>query len=175
VAQLLGGSKGALCATWSNDALSCVAPMDSKLIDGRPLADIGDTMKSLSMVRPMGEALALQLVLLLPMVLPLLLHAGECSGSLPAASDSFGGSGLMGGSEGLPEWVLSEPSSTPATLPSERGIRREAWYSVHQGGCTTAAATGLWLAKVTMNSLLRSSATSRARPKSTQLEVSTKA
>jgi len=108
-------------ATRSKDALSCWEPVsvpkdESKFIaSGRPpLADIGDASDSVSMIRPLGDALVLLLLNEL--------HAGEQSGScLLAASESLGGSGLMGGSEGLPEWVLSEPSSM--AFVSESGIR----------------------------------------------------
>lgn len=108
-------------ATRSKDALSCWEPVrvpndeSNCVAKGRaPLADIGDASDSVSIVRQLGDVLVL---------LPLsVLHAGEQSGScLLAASDSLGGSGLMGGSEGQPEWVLSEPSSM--AFVSESGIR----------------------------------------------------
>lgn len=76
------------------------------------------------MLRPIGEAF----VLLLPNVL----QVGDSSGSLLETTGSFGNSGLMGGSEGLPECVLSEPSSM--ALVSEKGIVG-AWCSWHQCGC----------------------------------------
>lgn len=109
-------------ATRSKDALSCWEPVSipkdesNCIASGRPppLADIGDASDSVSMIRPLGDALVLLLLNEL--------HAGEQSGScLLAASESLGGSGLMGGSEGLPEWVLSEPSSM--AFVSESGIR----------------------------------------------------
>jgi len=64
---------------------------------------VGDGKESVSIIKPNGDAL----VLLLPRVL----QTGESSGSLDATHGSFGGSGLIGGSEGLPEDVLAEQSS----------------------------------------------------------------
>lgn len=46
------------------------------------------------------------------LVLPRVLETGEKSGSLDTTHGSFGSSGLIGGSEGPPEDVLAEQSST---------------------------------------------------------------
>lgn len=66
--------------------------------------DIGDGRDSVSIINPTGDVP----VLLLPRVLQM----GDSSGSLDATNGSLGGSGLIGGSEGLPDDVLAEQSST---------------------------------------------------------------
>lgn len=100
----------------SKDNLEGTAPKFSKVVEDRPLAETGDAKDSVSIMRATGDAL----VLLLPSVL----HEGDRSGSFPGTGKlSLGGSGLIGGSEGQPEWVLSEPSSWP--LASDSGVAKE--------------------------------------------------